>query len=130
MEINGKEFQIGRLSPMNNFHVLRRLQPVVDALQSFASREPEDVSPNEEHSAIMNAFGKMSEEDVNYIFNRCLSVVRMKAGLNDTYSNIWANGQLMFQKEVTPLMMMRLVMEVVQHNAGDFSEDPPSASAA
>lgn len=132
IELDGATYSIGTLSAMHQFHVARRIAPVQMALGISFSELAKAVSPttaeaggdsvSEEQFAsamkpVFDIVAKMPDEEVNYVIRHCLAVVRRKDG--ERWAQVQNGEQLMYQDIKMPTMM-RLVMEVIKANMGDF----------
>lgn len=115
-------YRIGKLDALQQFHVARRLAPILATmgitlhqLSSGAGMSLEDFMPA--LGPVSEIMSQMSDADTNYIIFSCLAVTQREQ------SGKWApvvNGQsLMFQDLDLPAMM-RLVVEVLKENLGDF----------
>lgn len=124
-------YQIGRLSALSQFHVTRRVAPilanmgvsVIDSLRISGKLSDDDMVAVMGTAA--DVVSKMSDADVEYVIFTCLSVVRKKQ------ENVWAavvNGkQFMFQT-MDMQLMMRLTVAVLKENLSSFFQLPTAAS--
>lgn len=124
-------YQIGRLSALSQFHVTRRVAPilanmgvsVIDSLRVSGKLSDDDMVAVMGTAA--DVVSKMSDADVEYVIFTCLSVVRKKQ------ENVWAavvNGkQFMFQT-MDMQLMMRLTVAVLKENLSSFFQQPTAAS--
>lgn len=123
IDLQGQSYQIGRLNPLTQFHVSRRLGPIVASMGGEALRMAVDkktlglddwlafLGP------ISEVLAKMSDEDVNYIIGVCMSVIQRRQG--EKWARIQINGQLIFE-DIDMMMMLRLTSEVIKENLGGF----------
>lgn len=135
--IDGMSYRFGQLTPMTQFHVARRLAPVLmsvgtsidavfqamDAEQGVGPETLQAVSP------IVEAISKLSDQDSEYVIKACLSVVSVaqQGGYAPVLNQ--ATGQLMFSTIRMPTML-KLVYEVAQKDLGDFFVSPAPDSAS
>lgn len=128
IEIAGNTYRIGKLSALTQFHMARRLAPLLAAvgvtagnLKSAATLDlAELVGPASE------VLARMSEADVNYVLFGCLDAVQRKQG--DRFAPVQVREALMFQDLEMP-SMVRLVIEVLRTNLGSFFDLVPERSA-
>lgn len=120
-------YQIGRLPAMSQFHVTRRIAPVLASMGVSvvsALRSGGDVDESN-LSAIMGTaselVAKMSNEDVEYVIFTCLSVVRKRQG--DRWAAVVNGRNFQFQDMDMPLML-RLTVAVLKENMGSFFQQP------
>ncbi len=122
--LNGHAYRVGRLAPMTQFHVARRLAPVllqvvnVKDLAGAASAAKDD--PTQALAALgglATALRQLSDDDSEYIVNACLDVVTRQQG--ERWARVRATGGLMFQ-DIDLNVMLSLTYEVVVDNLGSF----------
>lgn len=143
------EYRIGRLPPFKQFHIARRLAPLLAAMSKGAvnafgeqqSEAPALVvraeSSNEQAEEqaqdslikfvqpIAEALASMSDADTEYVLNTCLAAVTRKQG--ERFAPVMVNARLMFQ-DIQLADMMQLTVAVVRENLGDFFPAPPGTS--
>lgn len=125
-EIGGHEYQIGRLEPMAQFHVARRLGPVYNAFGSMALASASGASPAAKLQPIVEAVSKLSDEDSEYVIQTCLAVVKRYDA--DKWCAVRASsGKVMFM-DIDLMTMLTLVWAVVQENLASFFPAAPPAS--
>lgn len=120
--INGQEYRLGKLGALPQFHISRRLSPMLAAtgtsLVGLKLGMDTEVS---EFARILEPvteiIAKMPEDDVNYILFTCLNVVSRKQG--EQWAPITRNGQLMFEDIDMPAML-QIVFGVIKINLGNF----------
>lgn len=116
IEVGGQQYRIGRLDAKKQFHVARRLAPLLaglgGALQGESKGFTQLVTP------IAEALSKMSDEDTDYVIDTCLAVVQRQSN-NQWASVMVRNGGLMFQ-DIDMAQMLQLTVAVVQGNLGNF----------
>ena len=141
VEIDGNRYQIGRLDAKTQFHVARRVAPLLSALgQGAAALDGAAPDPEGEVSdgdmlkvfgPLANALSAMDDAQCDYVINRCLSVVRRHNG--QQWTPVMApNGALMFDADhgFTMQVMMRLTIAVIQENIGGFFAAAPAQGSA
>jgi hypothetical protein len=120
--INGVTYSIGKMNAFEQLHVARRLAPMLASLvTSFNSSLTDGLNEDSilelATGPLADTFAKMSNDDVNFIVNTCLSACQRKQ--ERIYSKVMANGSLMFM-DIELDTMMGLVLYVVQENLGRF----------
>lgn len=121
-DINGQTYRLGKLGALPQFHISRRLSPLLavagTSLAGLKLSLDTDVS---EFASILEPvteiIAKMPEEDVNYILFTCLNVVARKQG--EQWAPITRTGQLMFEDIDMPTML-QIVFGVLKNNLGNF----------
>lgn len=132
LEHGGNVYRIGELTPMQQFHVFRRLAPLIGSVQaeiseavSAPSTLPADASESDQKNefsarvmgVIAKVLGTMADAEVEYIVNTCLGVVSRQQ--NDRFAPVMNSGRLMFSDVDMPTML-RLTTTTVQENLGGF----------
>ena len=132
IELGGQVYRTGRIDTIKQFHVARRLAPVVASVGTSMFVPPKDKEMTKEEllfhmfEPAMLVVSKMSDEDVNYIIGACLSVAQRKSG--DKWAAVMTGGQIMFQ-DMDMSTTMRLTMDTLRGNLGDFFPQPPGGLA-
>ena len=131
--IGEHEYSIGRLNALDQFHVSRKIAPIIPTLMPIISEvakgdltktiESIELGDNNELGSLeplaqalepfMEAFAKMSEEDVNYIIHKCLSVV--KRG-----SSVVCRGQSIMFDDLDMEQILPLVVAVIRVSLSNF----------
>lgn len=129
LTVAGHKYQIGALNAMQQFHVSRRIAPLLATMGiSFASvlkgrsLSVEEILPS--LAPVSQVLSSMSDEQTDYIFATCLSVVK-RAELSGS-KEMWApvaSGALMQYQDIDMLAMIRLVIAVLQVNLEDFFKE-------
>jgi len=122
IDLDGKTYRIGKMSALAQFHVSRRLAPVLAAvgisLQVLTAGSKASI---EDMAAVLGpaaeVMAKMSDDDSNYIIFTCLQVVARKD--DERYAPVASGGLLAYQDIDMPIMI-RLVVEVLRVNLGNF----------
>ena len=123
IDLGSNTYQIGTLSAMKQFHIMRRLAPMLATVGAgFASlkeaKGTEDFLPF--LGPLSEVLAEMSDEQAEYIIKTCMEVVSRKQG--DAYQRMITQGQFVFQ-DLSMTEMIRLTVEVVKANMqGFFSE--------
>jgi len=132
--INGHAYRIGTLDAKRQFHVVRRLAPVLaasgTAARAWLARNPVDQQASQATPAVgladlfdafgplAEAVGGLSDDNTDYVLNTCLAVCQRNTG------TAWAavatrDGHLMFA-DLSMVEMLRLTMAVLQENLSGF----------
>lgn len=132
IQINGEFYIIGKLDAMRQFHVMRRIAPIMaavggpvfDALSSGAKPNV-DMLFALAAGPFADVVAKMSNEDSEYVIMTCLSVVQKRQA--NGIAPLVRAGQLMFA-DLDMKTMMRLVFETLRGNMSDFFPKLPEDS--
>lgn len=134
VKINGTRFQLGKLNAKDQFHVFRRVAPIMAGLgEGFAKLPAGDMGDMSEGQLVQalgplaDVLADMDDAQCDYIINKCLHQVRMFNG--QTWAPVMVAGQLMFDL-IDMNLMLRLTIAMMQENGViNFSGgDPDPAS--
>ena len=113
-------YQSGRLSAMQQFHVARRLAPMLQGIgQGLRTVEADPVAM---FGPIAEALSSMSDVDAEYIVNLCLDAcTRQQTG---GWAKVRSQGGIMFPDIQMP-QMLQICWHVLQDNLGNFIDALP-----
>lgn len=125
--LNDQTYSVGKLDALKQFHIMRRLAPILATVgMSLTELKRMDSNVGEGMESFMpllgpisDVLGKMSDEDTNYILFSCLSVVKRQAPTGGFSPVTTGNNQLMYQ-DIDMVVMIRLAVEVVRENLRGF----------
>jgi hypothetical protein len=118
IEIRGHTYRIGKLNPRQQFHVQRRLAPAIFEFGKVAAQGEFSINSLD---GVARAVATMAEDDVDYVLDHCLSVVKRQEG------NGWAaltagNTRNFMFEDITSDCMMEIVWKVLAENLGNFMD--------
>jgi hypothetical protein len=123
----GNAYRFGRLTAMQQFHVARRLAPVITRMaevkfdQLGAGEEGQrDVSGMLKlMQPLADALGQLSDADSEYVINACMAVVQRKQG--EAWAFVWNKGagRAMFDDIDLPVLL-QLTVRVLMENLSGF----------
>lgn len=129
VQVGENTYQIGRLDARKQFHVARRLAPVLGGLaKAFGSGKVANIDPLAAIEPMGQVIAAMPDTDVDYVLNACLTACSRKTAAG------WApvqapNGALMYG-DLDMGTMLQLVFKVLEANLAGFFSALPSISAA
>lgn len=147
IKINEAEYQVLPMSPRQQFHLMRRLSPLMSSMGVAALALLDDEVPKEQAMAMaMGSIGPASEvlagmpdEQVDYVLDACLTHVE-RLGEDLKWYKIYVpqpRGAVRMFQDIDGAAELRLVNEVIKGNlAGFFGQlsggraSSPSAPAA
>jgi hypothetical protein len=138
IEIEDHRYRTGRLNAFQQFHLFRKLMPILSGMGATFADLPTQQSAEqmETDTAFWGALGpaaaaiaEMSQEDSEYILQTCLKVCSVWNG--QSWVRITTpSGELMFE-DINMMVMLRLTFAVMQDNLQSFFSAPlPSGSVA
>lgn len=115
-EIGGNTYRSGKMDTFKQFHVSRRLVPILGNVAGAVSGEAkfEDlVQP------LMHGIACMTDADCDFILEACLKVVQRQHG--NAWAQIYAgaNQALMFD-DIDMSVMLQIAGKVIQDNLSGF----------
>jgi hypothetical protein len=126
--VAGKAYRAGKLSALKQFHVVRRLGPMlvvagvsVQMLNTGMKTDLDDMVRMA--GPVMEFLAKMSDEDVDYVLMTCLQVAQR--GTDAAGQTVWSNviapdGKTLMFDDLDMPAMVRVVLEVLKHNMANF----------
>lgn len=124
-DINGVQYKTGRLDGFQQFHIVRRIAPLLvgigDIYQKMGKYDEQSWQLEDlisKFGGLANILVQMSDEDVDHIIKMCLGVCKRQD------SGGWApvtsqTGSLMFQ-DIDMMVMLSLTYRTIQENLGGF----------
>lgn len=122
IELNGINYQIGKLDALTQFHVTRRLLPIlatagIGVSQLKGMKTVEDFMPL--LGPITAIVASMSDDDSNYVIFTCLSVVKRQV-TPESWANLTTPERKLMYQDLDMIMMLRLTFEVLRENLMGF----------
>lgn len=123
--ISGNTYKAGKLDAFKQFHVARRIAPVLSGLGVFI--EVAKVDPLAAVGPVAEAIGKMTDADSEYVIYTCLGVVQRKQpGVNLGWGPVTSSGGMMYD-DIDMAVMLQLVWHVLQVNLAGFLNALPDS---
>lgn len=125
LEVDGKEYSTGTLDTFKQFHVARRIAPILAQIGINAARLQElgRLQDSDQGFAailgpVSDVVSRMEDKEVEYILHACLAVCKRKQD-DGRWAPVFNRGQLMFQ-DLGMSGMLRLAVTTIRENLGDF----------
>lgn len=122
VELNGVEYRLEKIDARRQFHVMRRLSPMLAELSEAVSG---GKGSDEILSPLANALSKMTDADADYCLITLLTGARRKQGT--TWSKVVVDDQLMFA-DISMADMLQLAFKAFQLNFDSFFQSLPQIS--
>lgn len=106
--VNGVNYKAAKLPALKQFHLIRRLAPVMAHI----------TNPDDALAGIANAISELKDEDANYVLFGLLGVVEREQPPHG-WAKISVGESLMFQ-DIGLVEMMQIAAKSFQGNFGDF----------
>lgn len=115
-ELNGRKFKIGKLDAFRQFHIVRRIGPlladVIPAMAEITAAKVDDLSEAEKLEVfgkiaqpIMKGLSKLSDTDADYVLYRLLSCVEVEQKEFNSWARIATDSGLMIQDLDLPVLL-------------------------
>lgn len=129
-EIDGRQFRFDKMPAMQQFHVSRKIAPLMPPLfpifaQVAKEMEGKGLSTDLNKlgpllAPFTEALAQMSDESAEYVFNACLGAIRYKHG--DNWIPLWnTSGRVVMVAELNdPSLLLRLTARVIQDSLAPF----------
>lgn len=126
IDLNGNRYSIGKLSAKQQFHVSRRIAPILPTMIPIFLRIKESgvnlTDDLDGMAQILQPFADgiaaMRDEDADYVIDACLSAVQRKQDAG-WFNVMGSTKQLMFQ-DIDLGVMLPLAVRVIVENLGPF----------
>lgn len=127
IDLNGHRYSIGKLSAKQQFHVSRRIAPIVPTLIPVFARlavggrgiieDPGGMA--DVLQPLADGLAGMKDEDADYVLDTCMQVVQRKQ--EHGWTSIWSASQRvpMFQ-DIDLGVMLPLMLRVIVGSLGPF----------
>jgi hypothetical protein len=120
-EIKSQTYRAGKLSAFQQFHVSRRLAPLLASLGG--SLDEMRADPLSLFAPIAQGIASLPDADADFVLNTCLGTVQRAQG--QAWARVMApGGGLMFEDIGMP-EMLQIVGRVLMENFADFFADLP-----
>lgn len=129
--VDGNEYKAGKIDARKQFHIVRRLAPVMSGVAPVASADG-DV-----FSALANAMAALSDDDADYVLFGLLDCMTRKQASGLGWAKVTAGKSLMFD-DISMSAMLKIAFIAFEENMQDFfavvrsalSEANPALNAA
>lgn len=132
VQVKEKSYQVGKLPARTQFHVLRRIAPLLaelvpvvgiakqmDLAQATATDKIEMFGPL--FAPLAQALANLNDQDLDYVMNNCLARIERKEG--ERWAPILAPDGVQFMfPDIDMPVMLKLTVESIKENMGDFFE--------
>lgn len=127
--VEQNNYRIGKLPAMQQFHVLRRVAPILTSMGVSASQLAELGKENVGEDGLLSMMGaaasvvaRMDDKEVEYVIYTCLAVVSREQVLpqGSKYMNVLTGGRNLQFADITMDIMLRLTVEVLKENLSGF----------
>lgn len=131
VEITSNTYRIGRLNAFAQFHIARRIAPLLQSLGTAVMDLPRGGAGDDDTmkslGPIAEALAKMSDEDCNYVLHACLSVCQRKQQ-GGQWARVQApNGAGLMFEDIGLAELMQIALATIQENLSNFFPAAPAS---
>jgi hypothetical protein len=139
MKLLGREFKLGKIDPFKQFHIVRRLGPILGDLIPVAQKLQgtlKESGQNEEQKLqavaelakpVMNGLSKLSDADANTVLLGLLSSVEVKQMPAGNWAKVARDEMLMIQ-DIDLSTMLQAAGRAFAFNLSSFFAIAPQTS--
>lgn len=131
-KLGSVNFKLNKLDPFKQFHLIRRLTPILSEIVPIAKKLSGSHSGGEDQFEslipIFNGLGKLSDEDANKVFLGLLSAVEMQQA-SGGWARVAADNNLMFHDLELPILL-QIAGRAFAYNLKGFLAVLPQVSPA
>ena len=137
-EVAGFTYRAGKLDAIKQLHVVRRLSPLIGALQGLDLNAAMAMAVTPEEKAVQaeatlallgpitEAVAAMSDADTEYVLGACLGVVQREQEAGLGWASVWSvQAKKPMYDDIGLVQMMTIVAKVLMQNLGDFTSALP-----
>lgn len=119
------KYQItGSLNAFDQLNIARKLSPAFPLIDGVVRKEN---SGKDKGILITMALGMLSDDNSNYIVEKCLSIVTRAQDGGGVPARIYVNGNIMFD-DIKLKDILDITVQVIEENIGDFLNTALSAA--
>lgn len=131
--VAGKDYRARKMDAMQQFHIARRLTPVIGALIEAVPKDAikgdkvdlSKIDPLKMLEPIAGIISKMSDEDSEYILFACMENCERSLGKGAGWSAVKVKGGKIMYDDIDLPVMLQIFWAVVQENLGNFFPEAP-----
>lgn len=122
-KIKGHTYRANKICAMDQLHLVRRLAPAVVGVVGLAGvKDIKALGPAMLLSKIgpfLDALGRMSDDDVEFVTDMCLSVIERQVGADRGWQKVGGSRALQYE-DIDLAVMLRLAFEAGKENLAGF----------
>lgn len=128
-EVSGQQYQAGKLSPMDQLNVTRRVLPLLAAIQAEAGGDKLIRLDMTILVPLSTMLSRIPDADIAYIMNNTLKVVKRRIAGGTGWAPVWSvQAQNPMFEDIGLPEMLTMVYHVLERAVIPFlSASPPSS---
>ena len=147
LEISGNTYRINSMPAMTQFHVMRKLGPVLPGIVPVLAQAAATLPHGDSQEAggamttvdgvaaiamaaqpLLDGLASMADADAEYVINHCLSAVMRRDAGGKSWSAVHRDGVTMFD-DIDLMTSMQIVWAVLRENYTSFFRAASTALA-
>ncbi len=116
-EIKEQVYRSKKMAARTQFHVMRRMAPILAPLQAVATGDT-----NGSLVALAEAIGSLSDEASDYVLDRCLEVVERKQG-EAGWAKVKLDGGPAMFNDIDLMVLLQIAANVLRDNYAELFRD-------
>lgn len=147
LEIGGNTYRINSMPAMTQFHVMRKLGPVLPGIVPVLAQAAATLPQGDSQEAggamatvdgvaaiamaaqpLLDGLASMADADAEYVINHCLSAVMRRDAGGKSWSAVHRDGVTMFD-DIDMIGRMQLIWSVLRENYAGFFRAASTALA-
>lgn len=121
--LNQHTYAIGKIDARSQFHIVRRLAPVLGEIAPAAAGGK--IKGLDALPPLANAIAKLSDEDADYCLFNLLAAVRRKQPQGMGWGPV-STGNILMYDDLDMVAMLQLAWKALEHNIAGFFAALPS----
>ncbi len=121
--VQDRKYRSGKLSAIEQFHIVRRIAPVIKEIGHVFKEKGQKVDPMEIFGPVADALSRMSDQDSEYVLKTCLKVCQVEQG-GRWVPLCTSTGAIMFD-DLQLAEMIQIAWSVLQENLANFTDALP-----
>lgn len=122
-ELKGQTYSVGKIDARSQFHIVRRLAPVIGEIAPSAANGK--MAGLDALPPLASAIAKLSDADADYCLFGLLGVIKRKQGQGLGYGPVVAGNALMYD-DIDMAAMLQLAWKALEFNLSGFFAALPS----
>ena len=118
-QVNDVAYRSGKMNAMTQFHVSRRMAPLLSSLTDLVQGGQMDVPSV--LASLMGEISKLSDADCEYVLYSCMAVTTRDQGGGRGFASILAgDGKTPMFPDIDMIAMLTIAAHVLQDNLAGF----------
>lgn len=122
-ELNEQTYSVGKIDARAQFHIIRRLAPVIGEIAPSAASGK--MAGLDALPPLANAIAKLSDDDADYCLFGLLKVIKRKQGQGLGFGPVCTGNAIMYD-DIDMAAMLQLAWKALEFNLSGFFAALPS----